>query len=302
MLDFSLRKYNVLLCTTIIESGLDIPNVNTIIINNADHMGLAQLYQLRGRVGRSDVQAYAYCLYPNDTVLTDTAKNRLQAIKEFSTLGSGYQIALRDMEIRGVGNILGAEQHGHMVSVGFDLYCQLLNEAVDKLRGLEVRDKEFECVVDLNISAYIPNNYIEDDSQKVIEYKRLANVRTNKELEFISSEWKDRFGNFPEEVTSLKRIVELRIFANDLDIKFIKGDFDNVKIYTNLRLQTWLSIQAKLPKNLVVRTAFKGGARGGSENSYLLVKTSGLLANQQLDILFELLHCLQSININEKIA
>ncbi len=305
MLDFAQKKYNVLVCTTIIESGLDIPNVNTIIINNADHMGLAQLYQLRGRVGRADVQAYCYCLCPNEEILTETAKNRLQAIKEFSTLGSGYQIAIRDMEIRGVGNILGAEQHGHMISVGFDLYCQLLNEAVDKLRGLEVRDKELECVVDLNISAYIPNNYIEDESQKVIEYKRLANVRTNKELEYITSEWKDRFGNLPEEVNSLQRIVELRILANELDIKYIKsesGETNNVKIFINLRLQSWLGIQSKLPKNLIVRTAFKGGARGGSENSYLLVKTLGLSANQQLEILFELLHCLQMVSISEKIA
>ena len=305
MLDFSLKKYNVLLCTTIIESGLDIPNVNTIIINNADHMGLAQLYQLRGRVGRSDIQAYAYCLYPNDAVLTETAKNRLQAIKEFSTLGSGYQIALRDMEIRGVGNILGAEQHGHMISVGFDLYCQLLNEAVDKLRGLEVQDKELECVVDLNISAYIPNTYIEDETQKVIEYKRLANIRTNKELEYISSEWKDRFGNFPEEVTNLIRIVELRTFASELNIKHIKsesGETSNVKIFTNLRLQLWLVIQSKLPRSLAGRTSFKGSARGGSENSYLLVKTTGLSAKQQLDIVFEVLHCLKTMDINEKIA
>ncbi|OGI10232.1 MAG: transcription-repair coupling factor [Candidatus Melainabacteria bacterium RIFCSPLOWO2_12_FULL_35_11] len=305
MLDFSLKKFNILVCTTIIESGLDIPNVNTIIINNADHMGLAQLYQLRGRVGRSDVQAYAYCLYPNEAILTETAKNRLAAIKEFSTLGSGYQIAIRDMEIRGVGNILGAEQHGHMISVGFDLYCQLLNEAVDKLRGLEVRDKELECIVDLNISAYIPNSYIEDDSQKVIEYKRLANVRTNKELEYIASEWKDRFGNFPDEVKNLIRIVDLRTFANELDIKYIKsesGAVDNVKIFINLRLQSWLSMQGQLPKSLIGRVAFKGSARGGSENSYLLVKTSGLSAEQQLEVLFELIRYLKATNMNEKIA
>ena len=220
-------------------------------------------------------------------------------------MGSGYQIALRDMEIRGVGNILGAEQHGHMISVGFDLYCQLLNEAVDKLRGLEVQDKELECVVDLNISAYIPNTYIEDETQKVIEYKRLANIRTNKELEYISSEWKDRFGNFPEEVTNLIRIVELRTFASELNIKHIKsesGETSNVKIFTNLRLQLWLVIQSKLPRSLAGRTSFKGSARGGSENSYLLVKTTGLSAKQQLDIVFEVLHCLKTMDINEKIA
>ena len=192
-----------------------------------------------------------------------------------------------------------------MISVGFDLYCQLLNEAVDKLRGLAVQDKELECVVDLNISAYIPNDYIEEDSQKVIEYKRLANVRTSKELEYISSEWKDRFGNHPLEVKNLIRIVELRILANDLDIKHIKsesGITEGVKIFINLRLQSWLGIQNKLPKNLMGRVAFKGSARGGSENSYLLVKTVGLSAEQQLNILFELIYCLKATYLNEKIA
>ncbi|MBI3590356.1 MAG: transcription-repair coupling factor [Candidatus Melainabacteria bacterium] len=304
MFDFLQKKYSVLVCTTIIESGIDIPNVNTIVIDNSDQMGLAQLYQLRGRVGRSEVQAYAYCLYETEKILTETAKNRLQAIKEFSSLGSGYQIALRDMEIRGVGNILGAEQHGHMISVGFDFYCELLNEAVDKLRGLEVSDPELESLVDLNINAYIPNVYIEDEQQKVIEYKRLANVRSHKELEYLSSEWKDRFGDYPQEVKNLIKIVELRILANQIGIKYLKseGISSNIKIEANLRLQRWLSIQSKLPKNLATRVAFKGGARGSSDISYLLVKTTGLDSSQQLEILFELLQNLKSLSLNEKIA
>ena len=306
MFDFSSKVFNVLVCTTIIESGLDIPNVNTIVIDNADQMGLAQLYQLRGRVGRSDLQAYAYCLYPEERVLTDTAKNRLSAIKEFSTLGSGYQIALRDMEIRGVGNILGAEQHGHMISVGFDLYCQLLNEAVDKLRGLEVSDVELETVVDLNISAYIPATYVDDEHQKVIEYKRLAKVKNKRELEFIKSEWKDRFGNFPEEVENLIKVVELRLLANESGIRYIKSEgglSSNIRIDINLRLDKWLTFQQKLPKNLIIRTSFKSSARGGSEStSYLLVKTTNLNIEQQLNMLFELLNCLRSLNLNEKIA
>lgn len=305
MFDFSSRIYNVLVCTTIIESGLDIPNVNTIIVDNADQMGLAQLYQLRGRVGRSDVQAYAYCLYPEERILTETAKNRLVAIKEFSTLGSGYQIALRDMEIRGVGNVLGSEQHGHMISVGFDFYCQLLNEAVDKLRGLEVQDAELETVVDLNVSAYIPNTYIEDEHQKVVEYKRLSNVRNNRELEFIKAEWKDRFGNYPIEVENLSSIVELRILANQVGIKYIKSEglSSSIKIDLNLRLDRWLSIQQKLSKNLIMRTSFKSQARGGSDSgSFLLLKTANLDAKQQIDMLFELMNNLRSLNLNEKIA
>lgn len=305
MFDFSSKIYNVLVCTTIIESGLDIPNVNTIVVDNADQMGLAQLYQLRGRVGRSDVQAYAYCLYPEERILTETAKNRLTAIKEFSTLGSGYQIALRDMEIRGVGNVLGSEQHGHMISVGFDFYCQLLNEAVDKLRGLEVQDAELETVVDLNISAYIPNTYIEEEHQKVIEYKRLSNVRNGRELEFIKAEWKDRFGNYPQEVENLVSIVELRVLANQAGIKYIKseGMSSSIKIDINLRLDKWLSIQQKLSRNLIMRTSFKSHARGGSETgSFLLLKTSNLDAKGQLDMLFELMNNLKSLNLNEKIA
>lgn len=304
MYDFMSKKYNVLVSTTIIESGLDIPNVNTIIIDNADQMGLAQLYQLRGRVGRSDIQAYAYCLYPEEKVLSETAKNRLQAIKEFSNLGSGYQIALRDMEIRGVGNLLGSEQHGHMISVGFDFYCQLLNEAVDKLRGLEVHDKELETVVDLNISAYLPNTYIEDEQQKVIEYKRLANVRTIKELEYIQAEWEDRFGNMPTEVENLIKIVELRILASQIGVKYVKSESNyNIKIEVNFRLERWLQVQNKLPKNLIGRTAFKPSARGGSDvSSYLLLRTSSLNTHEQLELLFELAKNLKLLNINEKAA
>lgn len=306
MFDFLQRKYNVLLCTTIIESGIDIPSVNTIIIDNADQMGLAQLYQLRGRVGRSEIQAYAYCLYAQDKVLTDTAKNRLQAIKEFSNLGSGYQIALRDMEIRGVGNILGPEQHGHMISVGFDLYCQLLNEAVDKLRGLEVQEVELETLIDLNISAFIPTTYIEDEAQKVIEYKRLANVRTYKELNYLISEWEDRFSKLPEAVENLTRIVKLRILGNKLGIKNIKSDSQfnySIKIEVNFRLQNWLKIQSLLPKKISERTSFKSSARGTSETpSSILLKTTGLSSKEVLDILFELLQTLDSLNVNEKIA
>lgn len=304
MFDFLLRKYNVLVCTTIIESGIDIPNVNTIIVDNADYMGLAQLYQLRGRVGRSEVQAYAYCLHQTDKVLTETAKNRLQAIREFSTLGSGYQIALRDMEIRGVGNLLGPEQHGHMISVGFDFYCELLNEAVDELRGLEVKDRELETVVDLNINAYIPNSYINDEQQKVIEYKRLASIRTKKELEYLNSEWLDRFGNYPSEVENLIKIVELRIQASLMGIKYIKSEdiSSNIKIETDLRLEKWLNMQNKLPKILIGRTSFKSSARGSSYTSFLLVRVANLSSKQQLEILFELLDNLKTLNVTEKTA
>jgi transcription-repair coupling factor (superfamily II helicase) len=179
MLSFLAHEFDVLVCTTIIESGLDIPNVNTIIINDADKLGLSQMYQLRGRVGRSEVQAYAYCLYKPSKVLSEQAQGRLKAIREFTSLGSGYQIALRDMEIRGVGNILGAEQHGHMISVGFDLYCKLLEESVAELKGESVA-QDYDTAVDINVTAFIPESYIENGEQRLIEYKRLADVKHRK--------------------------------------------------------------------------------------------------------------------------
>ena len=209
------------------------------------------------------------------------------------------------MEIRGIGNILGAEQHGHMISVGFDLYCDLLNEAVDKLRGLQIKEKEFECVVDLNISAYIPGTYIEDENQKVIEYKRLANVRAKNELEYILSEWKDRFGKLPQEVTNLIKIVELRVMANELDIKHIKSESSTneaIRMFVNLRLDNWLKLQAKLPQELKSRIAFKGEARGSSGSSYLLIKTGGYSVEKQLDMLFYILEILKPGLSNQKVA
>lgn len=308
MHDFMSRQYNVLVCTTIIESGLDIPNVNTIIIDNADQLGLAQMYQLRGRVGRTDIQAYAYCLYPETKLLTDVAKTRLEAIKEFTSLGSGYQIALRDMEIRGVGNILGSEQHGHMISIGFDLYCRLLNEAIDKLRGLDYEEIEHECEVDINISAYIPSTYIPDESQKIVEYKRLANIRSAKELDYIKYEWEDRFGKIPEEVNNLLKIVDLRLFANKLKIQIIKSEnisgSRHIKISSDLRLQKWFSLQKSLPLHLLERTTLKSSAKSGTEiNSFILFKTAGLNAEQLLDMLKDLLVFLsRTATVSEKIA
>ncbi|MFW6006952.1 MAG: transcription-repair coupling factor [Halanaerobiales bacterium] len=181
MFDFYNQEYDVLVCTTIIENGLDIPNVNTIIINRAEQMGLAQLYQLRGRVGRSNRIAYAYLLYKKDKILSEVAEKRLKAIKEFTNLGSGFKIAMRDLEIRGAGNLLGAEQHGHIASIGFSLYCKLLENAVQDLRGKKEEEKEIE--IDLEIDAYIPSDYIPDSEQKIEIYKKIKKnkfKRTNK--------------------------------------------------------------------------------------------------------------------------
>ncbi|GIX06117.1 MAG: transcription-repair-coupling factor [Candidatus Poribacteria bacterium] len=197
MLRFVRHEYDVLVCTTIIESGLDIPNVNTIMINRADMLGLAQLYQLRGRVGRSDRKAYGYLFYPPDRVMTEEAMKRLRVIEEFTDLGSGFRIALHDLEIRGAGNLLGPEQHGHIAAVGYELYCKLLEEAIAKKRGQPLLE-EVETRIRLPVSAYLPSDYVSGDSEKIRLYRRIANLRTQEEREEIAQELLDRFGKLPE--------------------------------------------------------------------------------------------------------
>lgn len=249
MLDFAQKKYHVLVCTTIIESGLDLPNVNTIIVDQADRFGLAQLYQIRGRVGRSETQAYAYCYYNQDRILTQEAQDRLRAIREFTTLGSGYQIALRDLEIRGVGNILGAEQHGHMVSVGFDLYCQMLEESIQELQG-RVSQAQEDSVIDLNITAYIPDQWVGDKNVKLTEYKRLADIRSLRALDIIQAEWRDRFGDIPPETEQLVKLVRLRILATELKIPTIREDGEFIRLSVPYSLKEWMQYQAKLPPEM----------------------------------------------------
>ena len=289
MLAFFAHEYDVLVCTTIIESGLDIPNVNTIVINDADKLGLAQMYQLRGRVGRSDAQAYAYCLYTPSKVLSEQAQGRLKAIREFTSLGSGYQIALRDMEIRGVGNILGSEQHGHMISVGFELYCKILEESVAELKG-EAVVQEADTAVDINVTAFIPESYIEDNEQRLIEYKRLADVKTDRELIMLLDEWRDRFGAIPKETEQLTKVVKLRLVASSANVQSIQPDMQGLRLYVPFRLQQWIPIQNGLPKHLANRTTYKPGIAGGQGSSpYILVKSQGDDPEDQLDLLAELL-------------
>lgn len=292
MLDFSNHEFDILICTTIIESGLDIPNANTIIIDDADKLGLAQLYQIRGRVGRSTIQAYAYCFYRQDRVLSETAQNRLKAIREFTSLGSGYQIALRDMEIRGVGNILGSEQHGHMVAVGFDLYCKLLEESVAELKGEHVA-AEADTQIDINITAFIPETYVPDQEHRIIEYKRLADVKQERQLVMLTDEWRDRFGPPPVEVHQLVQIVKLRLLASAVNVTAIKPDLVGLRMMVNYRLQHWLPIQSRLPSHLAGRTTYKPGSAGAlGPQPYILVKSEGLVPTEQLNLLEEILNAM----------
>lgn len=217
MLDFIEGEYDVLVSTTIIESGLDIPNVNTMIVEDADKFGLAQLYQLRGRVGRSNRVAFAYFTYKPEKALSEVAEKRLQAIKEFTELGAGFKIAMRDLEIRGAGNILGPEQHGFMVAVGFDLYCQLLEEAVRELQGKAAPVKQ-EVELELPIDAFIPDRYIRDGKQKIEMYKKIRAVSELIDVADIEDEMLDRYGRMPESVSNLLLVARMRVLAQQLGI------------------------------------------------------------------------------------
>ena len=214
MLDFINGEIDVLVSTTIIETGLDIPNANTIIIHDADRMGLSQLYQLRGRVGRSSRTAYAFLMYRRDKILKEEAEKRLQAIREFTELGSGIKIAMRDLEIRGAGNVLGAEQHGHMEAVGYDLYCKLLNRAVEALRGKWTEEEDFQTAVECDIDAYIPGSYIKNEYQKLDIYKRISAIENEEEYMDMQDELMDRFGSIPKSVENLLKISALRALAH----------------------------------------------------------------------------------------
>jgi len=209
VLDFWERRYDVLVCTTIVESGLDIPNVNTLVVDRADRLGLAQLYQLRGRVGRRGQRAYAYLLHPHDTRLTEEAYERLKTIGEFTDLGSGFKIAMRDLEIRGAGNLLGGEQSGHIAAVGFDLYCQLVTEAVGELTGT-VPEPPVEVTIDLPIDAHLPPDYVTREDVRMEAYRRLGAVATPDDVDDVRNEWEDRYGTPPAPAEALLAAARLR--------------------------------------------------------------------------------------------
>ncbi len=221
MIDFVNHESNVLVATTIIESGIDIPNVNTIVILDADRYGLSQLYQLRGRVGRSTRMAYAYLMYQKDKVLSELAEKRLRAIKEFTEFGAGFHIAMRDLEIRGAGNLLGTEQHGHMMSIGYELYCKLVDDAVRALGGEIVNPDREETSIELDVSAYIPDTYISEELLKLQMYKKIAAIKDAEDQEEIIDELLDRFGELPQEVMNLINVSYIRAMAEKLGISRI---------------------------------------------------------------------------------
>ncbi len=277
IIGFNNHESDILLCTTIIENGLDIPNANTIIIHDADRFGLAQLYQLRGRVGRSEKQAYCYCFYKKSKEITKEASERLKAIKEFTTLGSGYRIAMRDVEIRGVGNILGTKQHGHMVNVGFDTYCQLLEETVNELKGEGV-NKIKPCVVDINITAFIPDEWVGSKEQKMIEYKRLADVKNEIELDYIVSEWKDRFSRIPDEVENLIKLIKIRLAATECGISSVREAGNGLRIYTPFTPYEWNLLKQNISRENLTKIKFTPAPKTCLEGKSILLMDSDTLS------------------------
>ena len=223
-------EINVLVCTTILESGIDVPNANTIIVENADRLGLAQLYQIRGRVGRGNTQAYAYITYKRDKLLSEVADKRLKAIKEFTEFGSGFKIAMRDLEIRGAGSLLGEIQHGHMDQVGYDTYCSILDEVVKSMQGIEVKEEK-EIQIDLNVSSYIPDEYIENTSQKIEVYQNIALAKKEEDIMDVVDEVTDRYGNMPKEVENLLEIARIKMLCRQSGIFKISQKVSSIVFY-----------------------------------------------------------------------
>ena len=297
MFAFVNSEFDILVCTTIIETGLDISDANTIIINHANTFGLSQLYQLRGRVGRSDIQAYAYLLYNSAADISETARQRLKAIKELNNLGSGYQVALRDMEIRGVGNVFGGEQHGHMLAVGASLYFKMLNDAISEVKGEKSEIEEFEnsCIIDIKVSAFFPQSWIDDEHQRMNEYKRLSMIDNEDDLHNIIVEWSDRFGRLPAEAKNLIEITNIKLLANKKQIASICEEQGELKIFANLRLQKWLSVQRQLPQHVQSKTNFKAGSFGGAKNSqsHIGLKSAFMDTETKLEALRKILEIIE---------
>ncbi|MBR3132553.1 MAG: transcription-repair coupling factor [Clostridia bacterium] len=268
MQDFIDGKINVLVCTTILESGIDIPNANSIIVEDSDRLGLAQLYQIRGRVGRSDRQAYAYIMYKKNKLLSEVADKRLKAIKEFTEFGSGFKIAMRDLEIRGAGSILGEMQHGHMEQVGYDMYCRLLDEVVREMKGIEV-EEEKDVQIDINVSSFIPDEFIEDSNQKIEIYQNIALCKNEDDIKDVVDEIIDRYGNIPQEIENLLDIARIKNIAKEKNIIKIIQKQNSVVFYFDVKFFNF-SVVDELIKKFGERIRFSPAA-----NPYVTYKLKG---------------------------
>jgi transcription-repair coupling factor (superfamily II helicase) len=292
MFSFIKGEFDILVCTTIIESGLDMPNVNTIIVEDADRMGLAQLYQLRGRVGRSNRLAYAYITYKKDKIVSEVAEKRLQAIKEFTELGSGFKIAMRDMEIRGAGNLLGPEQHGHMESVGYDMYCRLLDEAVRELKGEPLRREETETAIDINVNAYIDDSYIGVESKKIEMYKKIAAIQNENDAADMEDELTDRYGDPPGPVTNLIKIALIKAMACSLGFSSVSEKNDTIIFSMPDAKKINFQAIAKAAEKYRRQLLFNAGA-----SPYLVFRLPAVRGDSRLDNIKILLQDLKSFEV-----
>jgi len=249
MISFNNGEVDLMICTTIIESGLDIPRVNTIIIEDAHKFGLSQLYQLRGRVGRSGIQAHAWLFYPNINKINESSKQRLKAIKDFSELGSGYQLAMKDMEIRGVGSILGEAQSGQVNNIGYDLYMEMLHEAISDLNGKEIPEVK-DTQIDLPVNAFIPGTWISNREEKLDAYKNVTECINEEELTELATNWVGRYGLIPKPVETLIKLMKLKLLAKYCGFMKIKLHKPNIVIETKLEPNAFKHIKSDLPQNI----------------------------------------------------
>jgi transcription-repair coupling factor (superfamily II helicase) len=291
MVAFNAGEADVMLCTTIVESGLDIPRVNTILIEDAHRFGLAQLYQLRGRVGRSGIQAHAWLFYPGDASLSEAARQRLRAIQEFAQLGSGYQLAMRDMEIRGVGNLLGVEQSGQMEAIGFDLYMEMLQECLAEIQGQDIPAVD-ETQIDLSITAFIPADWITESDEKMAAYRAAADCRSKEALVELASAWSDRYGSIPAPVQSLLQLMELKLVARRCGFSRIRPEKPNIALETPMEEPAFRRLRQGLPQHLHGRLVYQAGQ---GSTARVLARGLGVLQPlQQLEQLMEWLNAMAS--------
>jgi transcription-repair coupling factor (superfamily II helicase) len=279
MVAFNAGEADVMLCTTIIESGLDIPRVNTILVEDAQRFGLSQLYQLRGRVGRSGIQAHAWLFYPGDASLSEAARQRLRAIQEFAQLGSGYQLAMRDMEIRGVGNLLGVEQSGQMDSIGFDLYMEMLQEELAEMRGQDIPAVE-DTQIDLPVTAFLPADWITEADEKLAAYRAAADCSSRESLVQLAADWVDRYGALPAPVQSLLQVMELKLLARRCGFSRLALEKPNIVLETPMEEPAFRRLRQGLASHLHGRFVYQAGS--GSTAKVLARGLGVLPADKQL--------------------
>ncbi len=293
MMDFIQGEIDVLVSTTIIETGLDIPNANTMIIHDAQNFGLSQLYQLRGRVGRSKRSAYAFLMYQRDTILKEEAEKRLKAIREFTDLGSGFKIAMRDLEIRGAGNLLGAEQSGHIESVGYDLYCKMLNEAVMELKGQNTEEMSFDTTIDVSINAFIPSTYVKNEAQKLSLYKKIGYIESQEEYDDMIDELVDRYGEIPTPLMRLLDVAILRAKAKKAKITLIEQRGNDIRFV----LRPMTSVDFTKIDQLLIKAYPRRIKLGTDKEPTIIYNCSGILKKDLMGILTELVEKIEEITM-----